>query len=523
MAVMLVLAACTSEVDSPSGSSASSAPPGCDPGLAAWAEAGFSGSMAVVERGEPVCSAGYGLADRAGERSNAADTVFAIGSVTKAFTAAAILDLADSGALTTDDRVGELLPSLRGPVADATLMQLMTHTSGLSGGAGPDHRPLSEEDALAAISALPLMFASGTGYEYSNAAYTLLALVVEELGGGYRSHAASRILAGLPSAGFWDGEPAASGPRAVGYLEDGSAGEPGDFGGPHWALDGNGGLAMSMPDLAAWTHALFTGEVVSPSSAQVLASPVVELGEGQAETPGWVAVDASAYGEPFLAAAGGGGDVGHDAMVVWVPAAERAIAVASNGGAVSAEELLAAVGPALATGGPIPPPEAPGGAVDPDAAAAIVGDYRLDTGGTFQVTYDDGELRVAGLGADAVAALFPPDDAAAVAEHERQVAALLGDDLVALAGTVLADGELRTYVTADTGEGPLLVWYALDAKGVVAAVEEGTDPPALTLATDGDGFAPVDPTGTGPDVRLTFDADAVTVTGPDGAVPAERS
>jgi CubicO group peptidase (beta-lactamase class C family) len=539
-AVVLLVAACTSDTDTP----ATPASSGCDPVLAAWAEAGFSGSVAITAGGETVCQQGYGPADRATGRTNAADTVFAIGSVTKAFTAAAIHDLADSGALATGDRVGDLLPELGGPVRDATLLQLMTHTSGLNGSAGADHEPLSRAEAIAAIDAMPLAFAPGTGYAYSNAAYTLLALVIDQVAGGYREHAATRILDGFPSAGFWDGSPAAVGRRATGYLDDGSAGQAGDFAGPHWALDGNGGLAMTMPDLAAWTHALFTGGVVSAESAAAIADPVVDLGDGAAETPGWVAQDASAYGEPFLAAAGGGGDVGHDAMVVWLPAGERVVAVASNGGDVSAEELMAAIGPALAAGEPIPAPQAPGGTVDPDVAAAIVGDYRLDTGGAYRVTDDDG-LHIAALGGDAVEALFPPRDAAdaaAVDEHERAVAQLLAgetdagrDELAALedefgpvdgaepAGTIVADGELRSYVTLATGDGPLLAWYALDDEGGVAAVEIGAEPPALTLVLDGDAFRPADPAGTGPDVTVTFPGGGLTVTGPGGVVTAERS
>ncbi len=537
VAAVVLLAACTSGTDTPE----RVAGDGCDAALSAWADAGFSGAVAVTAAGEPVCEAGYGLADRDTDRPNTADTVFAIGSVTKAFTAAAVFDLADQGLLSLDDPVGELLPELTGPVRDATLRQLLVHTSGLNGQAGADHEPLSRDDALTAIGAMEPAFAPGTDYVYTNAGYTLLALVVEEVAGGYREHATTHILDGLPSAGFWDGAPAATGDRAVGYLDDGGTRQAGDFAGPHWALDGNGGLAMTMPDLAAWTHALFTGGVVSAESAEAIATPQVDLGDGAAETPGWVWSDASAFGVPFLAAAGGGGDVGHDAVVVWVPEGERVIAVASNGPDVSAEELLAAAGPALVAGDPVPAPDVPGGTVDPGAAAAIVGDYRLDTGGAYQVTHDDDGLRVAARGADAVGALFPADDPEAVRAHERLVAELLAgetdagrDELAALgdefgpvsgaepAGTAVIEGELRTYVTLDTGEGPLLAWYALNDDGGVEGVEVGADPPALALVPDDDGFRPADPARTGPDVTVAFAGDAVTLTGPDGAVTARR-
>lgn len=249
-----------------------------------------------------------------------------------------------------------------------------------------------------------------------------------------------------------------------------------------------------------------------------------------------MAYDAAAFGVPFLASAGGGGDVGHEAMVVWIPDGERVLAVASNGPEVTAEELVEAIGPALAAGEPIPAPDVQGGTVDPAVAAAIVGDYRLDTGGAYLVSDDDG-LRIAARGADAVRALFPPADPGAVREHERAVAALLAgqtdagrEELAALdddfgpiggfepAGTVLADGELRTYVTLDTGDGPLLAWYALNAEGGVDGVDVGADPPSVPLAPDGDGFRPSDPAGAGPDVAVTFGDDTVTV----GDVTARR-
>src|SRR5690606_17530783 len=100
--------------------------------LSRWSEAGFSGSIAITSEGSLECEAGFGLADAAREVPNTAETVFAIGSVSKSFTAAAVLDLVEAGALALDDRAGELLPGLGGPAAETTVEQLLLHTSGLS-------------------------------------------------------------------------------------------------------------------------------------------------------------------------------------------------------------------------------------------------------------------------------------------------------------------------------------------------------------------------------------------------------
>ena len=86
--------------------------PACDPALdrafGAWADAGFSGSVAILRDGAFECRAAYGMADAGAHRPNTPGTVFSLGSVTKAVTAAAILRLAAAGRLSLGDRVGEV-------------------------------------------------------------------------------------------------------------------------------------------------------------------------------------------------------------------------------------------------------------------------------------------------------------------------------------------------------------------------------------------------------------------------------
>lgn len=533
------LVACTA--DPPATRREPTAASQCDDAFRAWADAGFSGTVAISTGGEFECLAGYGKADQATGRPNTVDTVFAIGSVTKAFTAAAIFSLVDEGKLSLDDPVGTLLPELSGPVSGATVRQLLLHTSGLNGSHGNDYEPLTRDAAVAVIDGMEPAFAPGAGYLYSNAGYTLLALIVEQVA-GYRERTTSSILrlpGGGVAGGFWNGEPAAPGPRAVGYLENGGTGESGDFPGPHWALDGNGGLAMTTRDLATWTHALFTGRVVSPESVEIIAAPGVDAGDGRSETPGWVAYDSSVYGTPFLATAGGGGGTGHNVVVAWLPDEERVVVIASNTAEVTAEELLQAVGPALLAGEPLPRPAESSGDADP---AAIVGTYQLDTGGSFHVTADDDRPVISATGADAVAALFPPRDkamAGELREHEDRVRTLhTGQTLegrkeraalegslgtiagVTVSGTLVHDGEPRTYVTITAADQEIVGWYTLNAEGGVEAAEVPAEPPSLRLVAAGDGYRPDDPTGTGPDVTLEFGDGGLTVTGPAGATTA---
>ncbi len=558
LATALVSAGCTDGAHPDSdGATAAAAPAtataGCDPGLAArltaWERAGFSGTVALSTRGRFDCRAAYGLADRATRTPNTIDTVFSIGSISKAVTAAGIYALVDAGRLHLDARAGDLVPGLEGPAARATVRQLLLHTSGLTGSHGNDHRPLSRRAAVAAIGRLALAFAPGSDYAYSNAGYTLLALIIDAVASqGYRRYIVSRVLT-LPSGdvagGFWDGEPAAPGPRAVGYLDDGRTHQMGDFAGPHWALSGNGDLAMTMPELATWTYALFTGRIVSPSSTKAVGRPGFDHGDGTSETPGWVAFDRSVYGEPVIAAAGGGGDIGHDAVVAWLPESGRVIAMASNTADVTASDLVRRIAPALIAGRPVPMPRLPAGDTDPAELAAVTGGYELPTGGRYDVTRRGNDLAIAAHGPRAVATLFPPPPGvthADVRRHESAVSALLAGETregrrerhalesglggpidVDVLGTVVDDGELRTYVEASSDRSSTLAWYALDEVGGVAAAEIGTAPPTLTVVPTGHQvYRPDDPTGAGADVVVRFDDGRMTVTGQGGSVSARR-
>jgi hypothetical protein len=304
---------------------------------------------------------------------------------------------------------------------------------------------------------------------------------------------------------------------------------------------------MTMQDLASWTRALFTGEIVSAESTEAITTPGIDNGDGTSETPGWVMLDEETLGEPAFAAAGGGGDIGHNAVVAWLPESDRTIAIASNTEGVSAEELLQAIGPALIAGDDLPTPDPADSEADPDELAALEGTYDLDTGGSFEVTAIDDGLAIAADGPDAIDALFPlpessgfsPDD---VEEHEQLVLALMDGetkegreeremfeesfgpiDDIALEGTIVSDGELRTYLIVTSGTEQIHMWFAVDEEGGIGAVESPTDPPTLALVPAGDGFRPDDPTGRGPDVTVTFDERALTVTGPTGQTVARSA
>ncbi|WP_106362482.1 serine hydrolase domain-containing protein [Glycomyces artemisiae] len=541
LAAAVLAAGCTIEDDPDTTEEAG----GCDPalvsGLGRWADAGFSGTVAITGEGVE-CRAAFGTAD--GTAPVTDETVFAIGSVSKAFTAAAVLGLAHDGLLSLDDTAGSLLPGLSGPAAEVTVEQLLLHTSGLEGEHGRDHEPLDRDAAVAAISGLASAFEPGSDFLYSNAGYSLLALIVDEATGNYRDHMADNmlVLGGERFGGFWDGEPAAPGPRAVGRVDGAPSTANGDFAGPFWAMEGNGDLAMTAGELADWTRALFEGEVIDPEAVQALLDTTFDNGDGTAEIPGWVSVGPELLGTPVITASGGGGDTGHNAVAAWLPEQEVSIAVASNGEDVTAGDLVDAIGPALAAGEPIPLPEGHA-EVDPEELQAREGTYVLDSGGSYTVTAGEDGLEAAATGADAVAAMFASADFTAedVAAHEALVEALLGGETeagreeleavegdigaieeVRLAGTAVEQDELRTYVELVTAEQTVLGWYALDERGGIGGVWLGAERPVFTLVPTGEGEYRRELAGVGDGVRVVFDGDAMTVTGPAGTAAARR-
>ncbi len=142
---------------------------------------GFSGSALVADRGTMLLQEGYGLANRAQGIPNTADTIFSIGSITKQFTAAAIMKLEMRGYLRTSDSISEFFAAVPGDKAGITLHQVLTHTAGLLNYTGEDYEMAGRDETVLQILQSALTFPPGSDFGYSNAGYTLLAAVIEQV------------------------------------------------------------------------------------------------------------------------------------------------------------------------------------------------------------------------------------------------------------------------------------------------------------------------------------------------------
>jgi CubicO group peptidase (beta-lactamase class C family) len=299
----------------------------------------IQGSVLVARDSTIVYEASGGLADVAAGVPCAVDTRFQIASVSKQFTAAAVLLLVEEGSVdldqTIDRWIGGSPPSWR----DITVHQLLTHTSGLGHWFDYPNLDLTSwvppDDALAAFQKADPLFAPGTGWHYSSPGYVLLARIVEQTGDEpYRDFLARRVFqpVGLHDTyvGASDGRPR----TALGY--DGSSSVP------SFELNslgmGAGDVSATTHDLLRWDQALAAGTFLSDRSRQLMFTPHAPV---SAERPG----DTYGYGWE-LGTVGGrparyhsGGNSGFRAYNLWFPDEAGYVIVLSNQDEVDSREV----------------------------------------------------------------------------------------------------------------------------------------------------------------------------------------
>src|SRR5687768_741807 len=129
---------------------------------------GFSGTVLVELNGKKVISKGYGFRDFNQKLKNTPDTIFDTGSITKQFTAAAILKLETQGKLNTDDKISKYFNNVPPDKSEITIHDLLRHSSGLPGVVGGDFEQISESEFIRKVFEAPLKFPSGKRFSYSN-------------------------------------------------------------------------------------------------------------------------------------------------------------------------------------------------------------------------------------------------------------------------------------------------------------------------------------------------------------------
>jgi D-alanyl-D-alanine carboxypeptidase len=267
-------------------------------------------ALAVARDGQPVVAKAYGMANLEHMAPATTHTVFKIASITKTFTATAVMMLVEQGKVHLDEPINGYLPYLPIAWSAITLRHLLTHTSGIK-----NYEPLlpasrqpedSYQDVVKSVSEVPLEFQPGEAIRYCNTNYVILGVLIERVSGKpYRDFVRERILAPLGMTETrWNDDREIVPNRAQGYAWDSetlqSPGHPPlrnrDKPNPGLWNYADGGLLSTVLDLARWDAALYTEELLTKSSLdQMWTSARLNDGTAVEYGLGWIVKTAQGH------------------------------------------------------------------------------------------------------------------------------------------------------------------------------------------------------------------------------------
>jgi len=303
-------------------------------------------SIVVIRGRDTLVSQGYGLADLENGVPATPHSVYRIGSITKQFTSAAVMQLVEAGRVKLDDSIGVYLPSLPARWRPATVRQLLNHTSGIPSytDLGPRWMKRMGEkmspDSLVALTANDtLLFAPGKGWHYDNSGYVVLGMLIEKVTGKpYDQYLKEKLFTplGLAETMYCNNAPIIP-HRAQGYGRDSSGWRNAtfiDMSQPFAA----GALCSSALDLARWNQALGTGQVVSAATYREMTSPV---GAAAPRHYGFGLMADSIAGHHVILH--GGGIPGFSTINAWFPDESLSITVLPNAETAHPDRLMRAI------------------------------------------------------------------------------------------------------------------------------------------------------------------------------------
>jgi len=408
---------------------------------------GFSGSVLIAVDGKVLVNKGYGLANREKNIAVKANDVFDIGSITKQFTAAAIMKLEMLGKLKTEDLISKYLEGVPADKAQITLHQTLTHTAGFINYSGGDYEVSERDETIKRILAAPLTHKPGTEMRYSNSGYSILAAIVENVSGeSYESFLSEQIFkpAGMMNTGYvlpkFD---KATLPHA--YENDIDLGTALDYKwsptGPYWNLFGNGGTFSTTGDMYKWYQALQGEKVLSAAAKKKLFTPFLNN-----YAYGW---DVSQTPQGLLITHNGASDNGFNGTVGFYPEKKIFGVVLSNGSRyldlqIYSDVIMNRIGKIMA-GEEFKPLASLNFVKLQPVAYSNIGTYRLENGDEFRITLREGGLLLEPFGQSAAMALgqFPkanPGQLSAINEKAKPVIeGILKKDYTAFKSNI-ADG-----------------------------------------------------------------------------------
>jgi CubicO group peptidase (beta-lactamase class C family) len=240
----------------------------------------FSGSVLIAQKGKTIISKGYGQANYELDVPNTPQTKFRLGSITKQFTAMAIMQLQERGLLNVNDSLSKYIPNYPEHAQQITLHHLLTHTSGIPNLTSfPDYQetmiiPSPLEQTIARFKDKPLEFTPGEKFSYSNSGYILLTYIIEQVSGKpYESYLQTNIFhpLGMINTGY-DHHSIILKNRASGYSLEAN----GLMNAAYIDMSipaGAGALYSTVEDLYKWDRALYTEKLVSKAALKDTFTP----------------------------------------------------------------------------------------------------------------------------------------------------------------------------------------------------------------------------------------------------------
>lgn len=349
----------------------------------------FNGTVLIAQHGQPVFQRAYGFASIDQKAPNTLQTEFRAGSLSKMFTATAILKLVDRAKLSLQDHLSDYIPGFQ-EGNKITIENLLSHTSGivsftaLPGYAEWSAKPSTLQQTIDRFRALPLNFQPGEKFEYSNSNYILLTAIAEKI---YKKPLA-RILqeevfqpAGMLHSGL-DSNQRVSSNRATGYMLS----PAGDLE-PAQPIDisiaaGAGAVYTTAENLLLWSKSIASGKILSSQMAARAFQPVKDD-----------------YGLGWMCKTGAHQGIGHTGSVngfmayfMYYPKDDLAVIFLSNTGSFNGRQLASDL-TAVAYNEPYTMPQAPEAAALPEAVLqSYAGVYELKDQLTVEVLVENGHI-----------------------------------------------------------------------------------------------------------------------------------
>ena len=356
----------------------------------------FSGSILMARDGQAIISKSYGMANVELDVPNTPNTVFRLASITKQFTATAIMMLQERGKLNVNDPFCKYLTDCPAAWQPITIRHLLTMTSGIPGATvieiGPLRGlPVPHDQWLEATKKKPLDFTPGEKFKYGNTGYTLLGFIIERVSGkSYGEFLQENIFTplGMKQTGYEDPRRIIKN-RATGYRQ-----LPGDpiTNVPYaeiFALYAAGGIYSTTEDLLLWDKALYTDQLLSRKSIDEMFTPFKEMLPGKGYAYGWWT--SKKFDRQEIAH--GGNLAGFITYMARFPSERVTVIVLSNNGRGSSGKISNVLS-AIVFGAPYEiPRERKAVAVASSILDKYVGQYQIQLPPTnFTITNENGKL-----------------------------------------------------------------------------------------------------------------------------------